>query len=211
MRLVRSVVLAIREQPYVEAAIAGGTRACRDLAAPHPAQHAGAADRAGDLHLRLGDADRGGLSASSAPARRRRSRAGATSSPRAALSSRSRPGSSCSRGLSWRHGARGQPARRRPARPARPAHGARMWRVAAGPRPILEVEDLRTALLHRATAWCARSTASPSTSRRGETLGIVGETGCGKTVTALSILRLIPPPPGRIVGGSDPLRGPRLC
>jgi len=36
---------------------------------------------------------------------------------------------------------------------------------------------------------------------RGETLGIVGESGCGKSVTALSILRLIPQPPGRIVDG----------
>jgi peptide/nickel transport system ATP-binding protein len=36
---------------------------------------------------------------------------------------------------------------------------------------------------------------------RGETLGVVGESGCGKTVTALSALKLIPMPPGRIVGG----------
>jgi len=36
---------------------------------------------------------------------------------------------------------------------------------------------------------------------RGETLGVVGESGCGKTVTALSIMRLIPMPPGRIVEG----------
>ena len=36
---------------------------------------------------------------------------------------------------------------------------------------------------------------------RGETLGIVGESGCGKSVSVLSMLRLIPTPPGRIVGG----------
>jgi oligopeptide transport system ATP-binding protein len=36
---------------------------------------------------------------------------------------------------------------------------------------------------------------------RGETLGVVGESGCGKSVTALSIMRLIPDPPGRIVSG----------
>jgi len=36
---------------------------------------------------------------------------------------------------------------------------------------------------------------------KGETLGVVGESGCGKSVTALSILRLIPNPPGKIVGG----------
>ena len=36
---------------------------------------------------------------------------------------------------------------------------------------------------------------------RGETLGVVGESGCGKTVTALSVLKLIPVPPGRIAAG----------
>jgi len=36
---------------------------------------------------------------------------------------------------------------------------------------------------------------------KGETLGLVGESGCGKTVTALSVMRLIPEPPGRIVHG----------
>jgi peptide/nickel transport system ATP-binding protein len=37
--------------------------------------------------------------------------------------------------------------------------------------------------------------------REGETLGVVGESGCGKSVTALSIMRLVPEPPGKIVGG----------
>jgi len=36
---------------------------------------------------------------------------------------------------------------------------------------------------------------------KGETVGLVGETGCGKSVTSLSIMRLVPDPPGRIVGG----------
>jgi oligopeptide/dipeptide ABC transporter ATP-binding protein len=43
--------------------------------------------------------------------------------------------------------------------------------------------------------------------RKGETLGIVGESGCGKSVTALSVLRLIPTPPGKIVGGNIYLDG----
>jgi len=45
---------------------------------------------------------------------------------------------------------------------------------------------------------------------RGETLGIVGESGCGKSVTAMSILRLIPQPPGRIVGGEIRFKGRNL-
>ena len=36
---------------------------------------------------------------------------------------------------------------------------------------------------------------------RGETVGVVGESGCGKSVTAMSVLKLVPMPPGRIVDG----------
>src|SRR5207237_4816474 len=45
---------------------------------------------------------------------------------------------------------------------------------------------------------------------KGETLGVVGESGCGKSVTALSIMRLIPTPPGRIVEGSITYDGRNL-
>jgi len=42
---------------------------------------------------------------------------------------------------------------------------------------------------------------------KGETLGLVGESGCGKSVSALSIMRLIPDPPGKIVGGEILFKG----
>jgi oligopeptide/dipeptide ABC transporter ATP-binding protein len=46
--------------------------------------------------------------------------------------------------------------------------------------------------------------------RKGETLGLVGETGCGKSVTALSIMRLVPDPPGKIVEGEILFKGADL-
>ena len=48
------------------------------------------------------------------------------------------------------------------------------------------------------------------TLKQGETLGIVGESGCGKSMTALSIMRLIPTPPGRTVDGQIKFRGEDL-
>src|SRR6516162_965393 len=67
--------------------------------------------------------------------------------------------------------------------------------------PILEIADLRTWFFTRDGVVRAVDGVSFAVAP-GETLAVVGESGCGKSVTALSILRLIPSPPGRIVGGA---------
>ncbi len=74
---------------------------------------------------------------------------------------------------------------------------------------ILEVRDLRTQFNTLDGVVRAVDGVSFDVSR-GETLGIVGETGCGKSVTALSILRLIPPETGRIAQGSIRFEGSEL-
>ena len=70
----------------------------------------------------------------------------------------------------------------------------------------LEVEDLQTYFYTRAGLVKAVDGVDFSL-WPGETLAIVGESGCGKSVTALSLMRLVPDPPGRIVGGSVRLAG----
>jgi peptide/nickel transport system ATP-binding protein len=72
---------------------------------------------------------------------------------------------------------------------------------AAPARAVLEIEDLRTHFFTAAGVVRAVDGVSYEV-RSGETLGVVGESGCGKSVTALSILRLVADPPGRIVGGA---------
>jgi len=74
---------------------------------------------------------------------------------------------------------------------------------------VLDVKNLQTVFFTASGLFRAVDDVS-FTVGRGETLAIVGESGCGKSVTALSIMRLVPDPPGRIVGGSVTLEGTDL-
>jgi len=75
--------------------------------------------------------------------------------------------------------------------------------------PLLEVKDLKTRFFTQDGVVHAVNGIS-YTLDEGETLGIVGESGCGKSVSVLSVMRLIPEPPGRIVGGEVLLEGQDL-
>jgi peptide/nickel transport system ATP-binding protein len=74
---------------------------------------------------------------------------------------------------------------------------------------LLEIRNLTTQFLMRRGAFAAVDGVSFSIDA-GETLALVGESGCGKSVTAASILRLVPDPPGRIVGGEIIFEGRNL-
>jgi peptide/nickel transport system ATP-binding protein len=74
---------------------------------------------------------------------------------------------------------------------------------------VLDVRNLQTVFFTNSGLFRAVDDVSFHV-RRGETLAIVGESGCGKSVSALSIMRLVPDPPGRIVGGSVILEGTNL-
>jgi oligopeptide/dipeptide ABC transporter ATP-binding protein len=72
--------------------------------------------------------------------------------------------------------------------------------------PLLEVEDLGVGFDTEAGLLRAVDGVSLAI-RPGQTLGLVGESGCGKSVTASSIIRLVPSPPGRILSGSVRFEG----
>ena len=65
---------------------------------------------------------------------------------------------------------------------------------------LLEIKGLKT---HFKTddGWLHAVDGVDLTVERGETVGVVGESGCGKSVTAMTVLKLVPMPPGRIVAG----------
>ena len=73
-------------------------------------------------------------------------------------------------------------------------------------KTILQVEDLRTSFYTRAGEVKAVDGVTFHVDEK-ETFGLVGESACGKTVTGLSLLRLLPEPAGRIVGGKIILNG----
>ena len=77
-------------------------------------------------------------------------------------------------------------------------------------RKVLEVQSLKTHFF--TSEGVSRAVDGVSFDLySGETLGIVGESGCGKSVTALSILRLVPDPPGKIVEGKILFESQDLC
>ena len=93
--------------------------------------------------------------------------------------------------------------------PRQPAFSAAREPVVAPAPAVLRVDNLQT---HFFTAvGTVRAVDGVSYAlKSGETLGVVGESGCGKSVSALSVLRLVANPPGRIVGGTIEFEGRNL-
>ena len=76
--------------------------------------------------------------------------------------------------------------------------------------PLLQVKDLRTSFFTSDGEVRAVDGVTFDI-EDGQTIGVVGESGCGKSVTALSIIQLLPKDTGRIVGGEILFRGRDLA
>lgn len=74
---------------------------------------------------------------------------------------------------------------------------------------VLEIKDLRTEF-HTQDAIVHAVNGISYTLHEGDTLGIVGESGCGKSVSMLSVMRLLPEPPAKIAAGSVKFRGKEI-
>src|SRR6185437_4845445 len=178
-------------------------------AAPCAPEHHRALDRSGDRATRLDHPDRGLF----VVPRPRHSRTVSIVGPHAVgIGCGIRPCRAMAGDLSGHRdqpcGVRHQSVRRCVARHPR-SQAARLMTEARTGETVLDVKNLHTVFFTNSGLFRAVDDVSFTVSR-GETLAIVGESGCGKSVTALSVMRLVPDPPGRIVGGSVTLEGTDL-
>src|SRR5207344_1010218 len=173
------------------------------------AQHAGAADRAGDRAARLHHSHRG---LAVVPRPRHSRTLSVVGAHAVGIGSGICPHRAVAGDLPRRRHqpcrVRHQPVWRRAARHPRP-EATRLMTEAQKDDMVLDVKNLQTVFFTNSGLFRAVDDLSFSV-RRGETLAIVGESGCGKSVTALSVMRLVPDPPGRVIGGSVTLEGTDL-
>ena len=196
-RIVRASVMEEYEKDYVTAARAVGSGKPADHLQRDLPELPGPDHRPGEPRLRRGDPRCGGFKLPRSRGAAASVRVGGDDCPGEAA----HPAGLVGNDLSGdRHPLRGpgfQPSGRRPARrPGSEAEGL-TWRQNGH---LLEIRNLRTYFDVRGGVLKAVDDVS-ITIDAGETLGLVGESACGKSVTASSVMRLIPIPPGRIAGG----------
>ena len=198
-RLVRAQFLSLREKEFVEAARALGASKVAPGGAAHPAQRARAGHRGrhhrrgGRHHLRIDPVvPRAGLPV-------RRPDLGLDAARRQGLSRHRRPLGPVPGRRDLPHGARDQLHRRRAARCLRSAPRA-LGAIVSVADTLLDIRGLKT--WFKVEDGMVRAVDGVDLHiDRGETVGVVGESGCGKTVTARSVLKLIDMPPGRFEAG----------